>query len=134
MRSGFSGFPEHAVLWDLDADRDGYTQGLDCNDFDGSVHPGATEVKNDGIDQDCNGYDLTLNILKAHFSTTERSLRIEASSALRSGAALEVSGFGGMTWRENQGRWVFSASVPYPPAAVAVCGVEGCSTAPVVVQ
>ena len=41
----------------LDADGDGFTQALDCDDSDPAVHPLADDVPYDGQDQDCDGVD-----------------------------------------------------------------------------
>ena len=40
-----------------DRDRDGFPRNLDCNDRNASIYPGAPEILDDGIDQDCNGVD-----------------------------------------------------------------------------
>jgi choline-sulfatase len=44
----------------VDLDRDGYSPilgGGDCNDFSDDVHPGAEEIPDDGVDQNCVGGD-----------------------------------------------------------------------------
>jgi predicted outer membrane repeat protein len=41
-----------------DADADGYTADVDCDDNDDTVHPGASDTCDDGVDQDCDGVDL----------------------------------------------------------------------------
>jgi hypothetical protein len=48
-----------------DLDRDGFGSVLgenDCNPFDKRIHPGAADLPDDGIDQNCNGHDFSLRV------------------------------------------------------------------------
>ena len=113
----------------FDADADGYgnpeistqvsnqpynyvSNNTDCDDYDNTIHPGATEIREDGIDQDCNGSDLPplLNQTQvsqlyvsifgrasegegnAYWSSEQDNMTIAADTMLATGAAQDYFG------------------------------------------
>jgi len=117
-----------------DVDGDTYVAGVDCNDNDASIYPGAIEIKLDGIDQDCNGYDLTIQITRAEYRPSRDRLTVVATSRLGKKAKLVLVGYGPMKW--SQARRVWSREVPKvrsDPGMVTVSGIEGTEVANTVI-
>jgi serine protease AprX len=128
----------------LDADRDGFTADRDCDDGDATVYPGAPEIKHDGVDQDCNGLDLTIEVTAARYIAAQDKLVIWATSDLNAGAALRATirlengrRLGRiLRWNGAKSRWQrtlmgIASTFGSPPSALTVYGPEGEQTMPV---
>jgi hypothetical protein len=109
----------------VDADNDGYPVNRDCNDQEATIHPGAPEVWRDGVDQDCNGFDFTIDVKYAVYSHDGGALNLRASSAYRENAALTVVGVGPLTWRAVRNDWIFTGGAGTPQPVLTIRGPEG---------
>ncbi len=74
---------EHVSYPDLDFD--GVGSNLDCNDHDASIHPGATDVPGDGIDQDCSGADAPGIFAATPLATASGALTGGRAARIRKG-------------------------------------------------
>jgi bacillopeptidase F len=112
----------------IDGDYDSVTV-VDMGAFEFLCNP-SPEIKHDGIDQDCNGYDLTIDIITASYTTKKDKLVVDAISALAQAANLSLVGYGPMSWAGN--KWTITIQpADGNPGTVTVSGAEGSESAPV---
>lgn len=62
---------DYTVFIASDNDGDGYSSVEDCNDEDSAINPGATEIVNNDVDEDCNGEALTSSTFELEDSTID---------------------------------------------------------------
>jgi Big-like domain-containing protein/putative metal-binding protein len=105
--------PGPAPFAGVDADRDGFFAGQDCNDANAAIRPGATDVPDNGVDENCDGVDAT-NLDRDRDGVPRPQDCNDANAAIRPGATEII----GNDVDENCDGLV----APYPPLTGSVSG------------
>ncbi len=105
---------------DFDVDGDGYwssgcgwvdTGDIDCDDADATVHPEATDVCEDGIDQDCNGADLHCGFVGSYDLGSADAVRTAAGATADGGRLIEVADVDGDGHEDVLAATLYSSTV-----------------------
>ena len=99
--------------WEGDADLDGVRVPADCNDANAAIRPGATDVPDNGVDENCDGVDAT-NLDRDHDGVPRPQDCNDKDPAIRPGATEII----GNDTDENCDGLV----APYPPLTGSVSG------------
>jgi len=110
-----------------DIDGDQFYPPEDCNDQDPASYPGAVEIYNDGIDQNCVNGDATITIFKARYLPKKQGmLIIEAITEGGQTDPLSVDDYGNMKWtKKRKGCWSLNISPAINPGSITIRGLEG---------